>query len=111
MSRFERKCIVCGKISEYCPYCAEYAHLPTWRAIYCSENCKELFDVSSDYLIGKLSDEETRQRIQECDLSYKENVHCKIAGVIEKFEQKDVLIEKPVKIQGKKKKKSKQNNR
>ena len=111
MSRFEKKCIVCGKISEYCPHCAEYSHLPTWRAIYCGENCKKLFEISSDYWTGKISDEELKKIMGNCDLSYKEKVHHKIAEVIEKFEKIKVLIEEPVKIAYKSKKKSKRHNR
>lgn len=108
MSKYERTCIVCGKVTEYCPYCAQYAHMPNWHTIYCSENCKELFDIVSNYKIGKLTDDEVNEQVLKCDLSYKDRLNVKIRETIEKFESKPELIEEPVKITYKPRKRTKQ---
>lgn len=51
-----RKCVCCDKEYEYCPNCAKGNNKPAWMMSFCSEGCKELFNLVSAYnmrLIGK----------------------------------------------------------
>ena len=43
-----RKCVCCGKEYDYCPNCAKKEQ-PSWMFAYCSEGCKELFNIVSAY--------------------------------------------------------------
>ena len=43
-----RKCVCCGREYEFCPNCSK-ANEPAWKVSFCSETCKELFNVVSAY--------------------------------------------------------------
>lgn len=48
----ERRCICCNKAYKYCGQCKEYSNLPAWMNEFCSEECKELFNIMSVYNMG-----------------------------------------------------------
>ena len=77
-----RKCICCSTEYQYCNTCSEDKSKPAWYAIYCSENCKKLFQAVSGYLANAVSIEETRARFDDCDLSYKNKLKDKFIEVI-----------------------------
>ena len=80
IERNNKTCIVCGKSYKYCGGCAEYAHLEPWHSIYCSNNCKDIFNAVSMY--NKVSNEETKEKLNKCDLSNKDNFHKNILKTI-----------------------------
>ena len=80
IERNNKTCIVCGKSYKYCSGCAEYTHLEPWHSIYCSDNCKEIFNIVSMY--NKVPKEETRSRLNKCDLSNKNTFHKNILKTI-----------------------------
>ena len=41
----KRKCLVCGKIYEYCKGCNP--DTPTWKSIFDTQNCHDIFEVMS----------------------------------------------------------------
>lgn len=53
--RGDRKCIICGKKYKYCIPCGNGSPNETWRYIYCSEDCRQLFNIASDWTANKLS--------------------------------------------------------
>ena len=109
MKKFNKTCISCGKEYTFCTSCEEYDKLPRWRAIYCSENCKNLFHITSDYIEKTITDDEAKERLLECDLSYKDNLHHNIVDVINKLlkkESKEEHVRKVVKQTDKKTKKN-----
>ena len=69
MSAKIRICSVCRKEYEYCPKCREYEHLPVWMLAFCSENCKSIFNATSDYEDGKISANEEIQLKQLMKIS------------------------------------------
>ena len=77
-----RICIVCRKEYSYCGNCSEDRLKEPWHAIYHNANCKDIFNVASDYLAGLITKEEAREKFDDCDLSYKENLHHKILEAI-----------------------------
>lgn len=44
----KRQCVCCGEEYEYCPNC-EKVKQPLWRVTFCSEKCKDLFNMVSAY--------------------------------------------------------------
>ena len=73
--KYERRCIVCGDTYSYCNHCAADQKKPTWYGIFCSENCKEVYDTTLKYGEGLLSQEEAREVLSELDLSKKMQYH------------------------------------
>lgn len=48
-----RKCVCCGKEYEFCPNCGKKSQ-PLWMVSFCSNDCKELFNLISAYNIGRV---------------------------------------------------------
>ena len=66
-----RKCIVCGEEYEYCNNCRRYSSLPAWMAIYHDENCKNIMNITTEYMAGNLTKEEAKSQLDGCDLTNK----------------------------------------
>lgn len=65
----ERRCIVDMTEYKYCNHCGQYNPDETWRFIFCSENCREIYKVIERYVAGKCSANEAREELEKCDLS------------------------------------------
>lgn len=59
----KRKCLVCGKIYEYCKGC-NY-ETPSWKSIFDSQNCHDIFEV----VASTKSDSEKNAALSCLDLS------------------------------------------
>lgn len=79
-SHNNRTCICCRTQYRYCSSCEEFAHLEPWYAIFHDSNCKEIYNATSMY--GQVPVEETKARLDKCDLSNKETFHPAILKVI-----------------------------
>ena len=51
----KRICHSCGKEYEYCPNCAAFDSQPKWKANWCSEECKDIWNILVRYNTEKLS--------------------------------------------------------
>lgn len=71
MIKNNKVCILCGERYSFCSRCEEFDHLPRWMAIYCSDNCKKIFDTISAYNMKLKTKEEAAKILKECDLSRK----------------------------------------
>ena len=71
MIKNNKVCILCGKKYSFCNRCEEFDHLPRWMAIYCSDNCKKIFDAISAYNMKLKTKEDVAKILKECDLSRK----------------------------------------
>ena len=69
MVRNNKTCILCGNKYSYCSGCAEFDHLPRWMEIYCSENCKKIFNALSSYNMNHKTKEEAKAILEKCDLT------------------------------------------
>lgn len=69
MVRNNKTCILCGNKYSYCSGCAEFDHLPRWMECYCSENCKDIFNILSSYNINHKTKEEAKALLEKCDLT------------------------------------------
>ena len=68
--RHERICQVNNNHKySYCPYCSEYASLPSWMMGFCSSNCRNIYNIVQDSKVGYISMDEAYEKLMECDLS------------------------------------------
>lgn len=59
-----RKCVCCGKEYEFCPGCPRKDQ-PAWMVTYCSEPCKELFNIVSAYNAKRISKADVKKFVSE----------------------------------------------
>ena len=69
--KFKRICTICHKEYEYCPTCSKYSHLPRWMDAYCSENCKDLYNITAGWINGWLDKDVEIARLSKMDLTNK----------------------------------------
>ena len=69
MARYDRSCILCGKVYEYCNSCSAFQDKPVWMFSYCSEDCKDITSLLTDFIYNKVSKEEVKQGIEDKDTS------------------------------------------
>lgn len=69
MARYVRSCILCGKKYEYCNTCSAFQDKPVWMFSYCSEDCKDITSLLTDYIYNKISKEEVKRIIGSKDTS------------------------------------------
>ena len=68
-----RRCCVCGTEYKYCNKCDADAKKPTWFLAFCSENCKNIYDVTSKYEDRNIEVEEASEILSKLDLSRLDN--------------------------------------
>lgn len=56
----------------YCPFCAEYQHLPTWMMGFCSENCRNIYNLVMQFKMGYLTPDDAREKLLSYDLTEKD---------------------------------------
>ena len=98
-----KTCIVCGKTYEYCGHCDKGGQENRWKTNYCSENCRDIFDIVSKYVNKNISTEDAKKDLLEKNLGVvtKTNIvnYCnEIISYTEVKSEEDVLdnIEKSV---------------
>ena len=81
----DRKCIVCPDKHhyKYCSNCSGYNSKETWRFLFCSQNCKEIYSIATDFVNGKLTGLEAKHKLEKLDLSDLEFYHSVIKKNIE----------------------------
>ena len=67
-----RTCCVCHREYSFCPVCNSEDRLkPAWHFVYCCENCKDIYNITSSFENGRLSDVEAKAKLEKLDLSKK----------------------------------------
>lgn len=66
--KFERQCTICSSTYQYCPNCSDFDRLPRWMDAYCSERCKEIYNIVAGYLNHWLEPEVEAARLSELEL-------------------------------------------
>lgn len=62
-----RRCVCCNKEYEYCPGCPKKDQ-PGWMVTFCSEPCKELFNVVSAYNAKRIGKPVVKKYVSEHSL-------------------------------------------
>ena len=80
-------CIICGQKYHLCIACERTkATWKQWKIITDSENCYEIYNIVNDYNFNKISKDEAKTLLEECDLTgletFRENVKNTINEII-----------------------------
>lgn len=91
-----KKCILCGKTYTYCSRCEEFDHLPRWMEIYCSDNCRTIFNTLTEYNAKNITAEEATKRLEKCDMSDIDKYHEVNQKMVAEIQEKtvDVKVQK-----------------
>lgn len=65
MTNSKRICHTCGSEYEYCPGCARSAGKPEWMLIWCSDECKDVFEALSAYNLQVGTAEDVKDALQK----------------------------------------------
>lgn len=68
----KRICYICGKEYEYCHRCSKD---PTWKYVFCDENCKHISKILDDYVAGIITANAANDVLKTLDLSGYSNFH------------------------------------
>lgn len=90
MAKKNVTCSNCGKLYTFCSSCKKDLNKPSWYATFCSENCKTLFTLATDYLGGKVSDKDAKAVIEKADLTNKLKFNKGVQKMIDKLSVKAV---------------------
>lgn len=80
-----RICLACGKAYEYCSSCSGSLNTPVWKNIFHTENCKNVFEIVSDYAQNVITKETAKTKLQKCDLSQSNTFIDKIGKIIDEI--------------------------
>lgn len=64
----KRECLVCGKKYQYCGHCNKNNVVETWKNIYCSKECREVFSICSNFEGGIITQEEAYNKLTELNI-------------------------------------------
>lgn len=96
MKKTNRICLTCGKAYSYCPNCTEDELKPTWMALYDTENCREIFNILTDYNAGLINADKADEKLEKCNTNIAVmSIKTEIAGVkrAKKDKQKETALQ------------------
>ena len=64
MAKGQRTCIICGSSYVYCPKCGNGDKAETWRYLYDTELCNNIFNVLSSYTHGHIKKAEAKDKLE-----------------------------------------------
>lgn len=73
MERKLRTCAVCRTSYRYCPKCKEDENKETWYFTFCSENCKDIYNITSDFEDNHVLANEAKKKLENLNLSKLDN--------------------------------------
>ena len=73
MGRRNRECYLCGQDYLYCPTCSQDKMKPAWMAEFHNENCKNIFNICTNFNMDLMSKTEAQDALNTCDLTNKAN--------------------------------------
>jgi len=96
--KFERQCTICSSTYQYCPNCSDFDRLPRWMDAYCSERCKEIYNITAGFLNHWLKPEIEAARLSELtlDKEYVEKLPDWVKDAINQLQQIDTTNAKAI---------------
>lgn len=91
-NRNNKICICCSKPYEFCTGCAKDNEKPSWMNIYCSENCRSLFQGATDYRAGEITKDQAKKIVDNADLTNEKNFKDSIKKFIKEFKEEKKTI-------------------
>lgn len=65
----QKKCKCCGTDYLYCFHCDADKNKPTWMMMFHDDNCRNIFQIITDFNANELSKKEAIDKLNNCDLS------------------------------------------
>ena len=93
MGKFDRTCVICGKHYEYCTNCDRFLNYPAYMAMYCSQECVDLFNVLSSFEAGQTSKEDAKKVLQGMDQGKMKMLKNSIANSYKKIMAEESKLE------------------
>lgn len=84
-----RECLTCGQHYKYCPNCGKDEKKPLYFESYCSENCKDIFDIATEYYFGHISKTKAQSDLSKCDMSKLESFRDSVKRDVKKILEPD----------------------
>lgn len=66
-----RTCLLCETSYQYCSGCSQDKSKPGWMAQFHEENCKNIFQICTNFNMKFLTKKEAQEALLKCDLSNK----------------------------------------
>lgn len=88
MAKNLRTCAICSEEYDYCSSCPEKMSAPLWKRSFCSQNCKEIYDICVQFNLGQMSKSEAKKKLASCDLSKMDSFSEATKNAIEKINEK-----------------------
>lgn len=87
------KCVLCGKEYYYCNVCNSTD--PSWMISFCSDNCRQIYNVVASYSMKKLTQEQANGKLKELDLKNENNYSEATKGLLSEInvEEKEETVE------------------
>lgn len=99
-----KTCICCNTKYTFCTRCDDFDFEPRWKAIFHDENCKDIFNLLTDYNAGNIDKETAINNLKKLDLSnidiFKDNLQKEIKDLLKEEDLKkknNKKVEKSVK--------------
>lgn len=67
MDKNNKICTLCKKAYRYCNTCASDFDKPIWLAMYCSEDCKDIVPILTDYVFHRIEKDEAKSILEGKD--------------------------------------------
>lgn len=107
MANHERKCVICGKEYRYCPRCSEYKNMERWHINYCSEKCRDIFNVLNPYAFKHIDLETAKEKLEKIGVNKDTVLFGEYNGILDEIYGRNKKPERnePKKVEFKKKEK------
>ena len=92
MAKRDRKCYLCGEKYKYCPTCSDDRMKPAFMSEFHSENCKNIFEICTNFNMGLMSKPEAKTALDKCDLANKENFKSYVQRDIDVIFEEDPIV-------------------
>ena len=95
MAKTQRKCVMCGTVYEHCGHCGAAPQL--WKNIFCSENCRDIYDVLNKYDGKLITKEDGVERLKAFDLSVVTKFNDRFKALANELTPKKEVVKKQTK--------------
>lgn len=94
-----RKCVCCGEKYSYCPTCGRDRLKEAWYSTFCSETCKDLWQVLSEYSMGMLEKADAADKIKALSLKDKSQYEACVQRDMNKILSEEFKIKRNKKVE------------
>ena len=69
----EKICATCRSNYDFCPKCNRDKDKPLWYFTFCSQNCHDIYEITSSFENGKIDSDEAKLKLNNLNLSKLDN--------------------------------------